>query len=142
MAMKHTLAAGVTALALLIAPVGLSVQWNEHGPALSTAPAVSTAHAAPGRPTPKKPPSSGGPTFTSSGSASRTTGWQAPGGNRQMTDEQCQAVADGYDAYNDLAVEAGLAGDNKSYIEYSHQAEALLNSGLDHGCAFTGPDIL
>jgi hypothetical protein len=133
-AIKHTLVAGLTAFALLIAPVGLSVQWNERGPALSTAPAISTAFAAPSRPTPKKPPANGGPTITSGGTASRTTGFQTRAGG--ISDELCQAYADEIDETAEYADIAAAGGDPGAAIFWTQQAQAAESEGMDMGCAF------
>jgi hypothetical protein len=138
MAVKHTFAAGVAALTLLFAPVGLTIQWSEHGPAMSTTPAISTVHAA-NRPTPKKAPSNGGPAFTSGGATQKTTGWQTPGG--MMTDNQCQAVADKFDEYTDNMIAADIAGDYQAASDWGDKAIAILGSGEKYGCAFTGPMI-
>lgn len=132
MALKHTLAAGIAAFSLLVTPVGLTVQWQEHGPAITATPAVSTALAAPNRPTPKKPPASGGPTFTQTGTASKTTGWQT--GSGKWTDKNCATAADAYDAFRGMAYETD---DQTKYNDYMDKAEAALDKGLSNGCAFS-----
>jgi len=139
MAVKHTLAAGVAALALLVTPVGLTAQWSNHGPAISTAPAISTVHAASNRPNTTKPPTNA-PTFTSSGTASKTTGWQT--GSGSCNDACCQQLADSYDAYMDKYYSAILnapPGRSKELLKL--QAEAQLSGGMDAGCAFSGPNL-
>lgn len=134
MAVKHTLVAGVTALALLITPVGLTVQWNDHGPAMATAPAVSAAYAAPNRPTTKKPPTAGGPTFTSGGTTTRTTGYQT--GSGKASDFYCQAAADVYDEMQDQLADANAAGDVKSAESLALESEAVLSWAATEGFAF------
>jgi hypothetical protein len=134
MAVKHTLAAGVAALALLIAPVGLTVQWNDHGPALATAPAVSRVHAAASRPTPKKSPADGGPTFTSSGATSKTTGYQT--GSGSVDDDWCQTAADKYDRYQGYVATATAVGDTKSAEMWADLSVKVENLAGDEGCAF------
>ncbi len=138
MAVKHTLAAGVAALALLVTPVGLTAQWSEHGPAISNTPAVSTAYAAPNRPTTTTPPAPGGPTFTSSGTASKATGWQTRPGKGRFTDADCQNVAETVDQDLDNAADAGAAGDGRGAIYWMNLAETTASSAMDQGCAFSG----
>jgi hypothetical protein len=139
MALKHTLAAGVAAFALLVTPIGLTTQWSDHGPAISTTPAISTAHAAPKRPTSTKAPSSGGPTFTSSGSTQKTTGWQT--GQGKLSDEQCQLIADGADALKNMAGAYLDAGDSAEGARLGAQAALAIRDGMSQGCAFTGPNV-
>jgi hypothetical protein len=133
-AVKHTLAAGVAALALLIAPVGLTVQWNDHGPAISTTLAISTVHAASNGSTPKKPPASGGPTFTSSGTASRTEGFASPGG--KWSNEMCQEAAELFDFFNDELAEANATGDSRVSLWMAQEAQTIENAATSNGCVF------
>ena len=137
---KRTFVAGVTALALLATPVGITAQWCDHGPKISAAPAVSTVHAAESRPTSTKPPSKSGPTFTSSGTA-KATGYQTRPGTGRFTDDDCQAVAETVEQYIDNFVEAGATGNVNSAIEWRELAEATASAGLDQGCALSGTGI-
>ena len=136
MALKQTLVAGVAALTLLVMPVGLTIQWHGHGPAIATTPAISTALAAPSRPAPKRPTASGGPTFTQTVTKAVTTGWQT--GSGKWTDANCQSAADAYDAYYDLAANTG---DPKLISGYLEKANAVLDTGLNNGCAFTNDTL-
>ena len=137
MRLKHTLAAGVAALALLVTPVELTAHWSDHGPSISTAAAVEMAHAASNRPTSTKPPTNGAPTITSSGgNASRTQGFQT--GQGRFTDEQCQMLADAIDrgaiaSWNDKADHP--ASDGTRDFD-SENAQDLASYGMDGGCAF------
>ena len=134
MALKHTLAAGITAFALLVTPIGLTAQWNDHGPALSTTPAISVAHAASNRPTTKKPPTNGGPTFTSNGTTQKTTGFQTRSGG--LSDTFCQTIADTYDDVQDQIADANATGDTRTAAILAVEAEKILSEGMDDGCAF------
>lgn len=136
MALKHTLIAGVAALSLLVAPVGLTVQWNEHGPKLAAEPAIPSAFAAANRPNPKKPPMSGTPTFTSNGNASKPEGWQTGTGN--LSDDQCQAVAETISQFLDNAMEAT---DPETSTYWVIRAETNADLGMDQGCAFANTGI-
>ena len=135
---KHLLIAGITALSLLVTPGGAAVEWSAHGPLILTASTISTAHAAPKPPTPKKPPTNGGPTLTSSGTTAKTTGWQTRPGKGRFTDADCQAVADTIDYYHDKQFEAEAAGNGAGYIHWSNLAQDLASAGMDQGCAFEG----
>jgi hypothetical protein len=134
MAVKHTLAAGVAAFALLVTPVGLTAQWNDHGPAISTAPAISMAHAAANRPTTMEPPADGAPTITSSGTTSKTTGYQT--GSGKVGDDWCQVAADRIDRYGNHAAVADAAGDSRAAQNWRELAQKVESLGADEGCAF------
>ena len=136
MAVKHTLVAGITAFALLITPVGLTAQWSDHGPAISTAPATSTAHAAPNQPTPKKPPANGGPVVTTSGgNVSKTRGFHPSLLVGQMS-EYCQAMADIYDNAIDLAEYYNSIGNLDKTFEMAQRAGAIESDAQSRGCVF------
>jgi hypothetical protein len=138
MPVKHALAAGVTAIALLVAPVGLTIQTGDYGRAIATTSAISTAHAAVSRPTPKKAPSNGGPTFTSSGGqSSRTTGYQSGSGN--ASNELCQDAAGLYDAQIDAMNAAFQRNDWDSangVDAHAAHAQQIETSATNAGCVF------
>jgi len=138
MAMKHTLIAGIAALALLIAPITLTAQWSDHGPAIiSTASAVSTAHAASSRPTPTKAPSTGGPATTTSGggNVSKVRGFHPSLLVDQMND-YCQAMADIWDSTIDLAQYYNSIGNDVKFSEMAQRAGAIESDAQSHGCVF------
>ena len=135
MAMKHTLTAGVAALALLVTPVGLTAQWSDHGPAISTTPVISTAHAAPNRPTTTKPPATGGPTFTSSGNVSKTRGFH-PSLFIDKMNEYCQGMADAYDGVMDLAGYHQDANNGPKALEMYNRADEIKQTAESRGCVF------
>ena len=139
---KRTFVAGVTALALLVAPIGLTAQWGDHGPAFSTAPAISTVHAAESRPTSTQPPSKDGPTFTSSGTASKATGTQTRPGKGRFTNAECQAIAETVEQYIDNFVEAGATGNVVSAMNWYDLAETTANAATAQGCSLSGTGLL
>lgn len=134
MAMKHTLVAGITAFALLVAPTGLSAQWGEHGPAISTAPSISTAYAASKRPT-TKPPSNGGPGTTtgSGGNVSKARGFHPSLFVDQMN-EYCQTMAEIVEANIEASIDYANSGNGVRAAEYEAHALATMNTAESRGC--------
>lgn len=130
-AVKHLTIAGVVALAALVAPVGVAFQWGDQGPSVTGGKAVSTVYAAPSRPIPKKPPS-GGPTFTSSGTASKTTGYQS--GSGTTSDETCQGAADAYDHLMGQFFDAPDGSDRSNDLRA--RALRIESAAADAGCVF------